>query len=546
MTDRIFRTTSNTIRKPLQSSLQAYQKVHSNLVTLDSVHKVVTSMRYNSTRGSKAESCSFEEAILGGYAPDKGLYVPERIPRVDSKILCQWASLEYIDLATEILSLFVTEIPKADIHQICYQSYEGFDQPIVPIIALQSKSLFVAELFHGPTFCFKDLGLRTLINFMAYFAKKRNQRITLLVATTGDTGPAAVRAVQDSECDLLSIVVHFPKGQISDFQRKQLTTVDSPRVKIVEFEGTGDDMDGPIKNITTDKSFSNTETRLVCGINSFNIGRPLAQMTHFVWTYLRIAESLGIAPGDPSFELDIVIPTGAMGNLASCRMAREIGVPIGVTTAAVNVNDFTDVAFTTGVVSKPTCPMKMTLSEAINIQVPYNLERVLFYLTDQRHELIQAWYESLEANDSVQLGQQWLTKLQRMHRSVKVTDDELCNVTREVLETFNYWVDPHTAVAFQAAKRLGYWSARGPSEPALGIVAVMATASPCKFQSAVTTAIGQSKWSEYEEHYFPTRGRDILEKSESPPICYPADPTKTIEENQITWEQMARDIVASL
>ena len=503
-------------------------------------------MRYISTRGSKRESCTFQEAILGGYASDRGLYVPEAVPRVESDVLVRWSSLTYIDLATEILSLFVTEIPKADIHQICKLSYGGFDEPVVPVVELKSGSLFVAELFHGPTFCFKDLGLRTLINFIAYFARKRNQRITLLVATTGDTGPAAVQAVQDSACDLLSILVHYPKGQISDFQRKQLTTVDSTRVRIVEFEGTGDDMDVPIKNITSDRSFANSDTRMICGINSFNIGRPLAQMTHFVWTYLRVAESLGVTPGDPSFELDIVIPTGAMGNLASCRMAREMGVPIGVTTAAVNVNDFTDIAFTTGVVSKPTCPMKMTLSEAINIQLPYNLERVLFYLTGQKHELIKEWYQRLEADDKIKLDQECLAELQTAYRSVKVTDQELCSVSREVLETFRYWVDPHTAVAFQAAKQLGYWNSEDSSEACLSVVVIMATASPCKFQSAVTTALGQTKWDEYEEKYFTVRGRSILQKSEIPPMLYAADPTKALDESQKIWEQNSRDIIATL
>jgi threonine synthase len=235
-----------------------------------------------------------------------------------------------------------------------------------------------------------------------------------------------------------------------------------------------------------------------------------------------------------------------MGNLASCRMAREMGVPIGVTIAAVNVNDFTFVAFTTGVVSKPTCPMKMTLSEAINIQLPYNLERVLFYLTGQRHELIKEWYETLEANGKVVLDHQWMTKLQAAYRSVKVTDEELCSVSREVLETFNYWVDPHTAVAFQAAKQLGYWIAVEPSEPASVAVVIMATASPCKFQSAVTTAVGQSNWDNYEGNFFPIRGRDILEKSETSPTHYAADPTKTNEENQKIWEQRTREIITSL
>ncbi len=270
-------------------------------------------MKYTSTRSSSTH-CTFEEAILGGYAPDGGLYVPESLPQISIDLFNEWASLSYVDLATELLSLFITELDKEEIRGICKTAYAGFEEPTVPVMELKkNKPVFVAELFHGPTFCFKDLGLRILINFMAYFAQKRNQYITLLAATTGDTGPAAVQAVQDSGCDLLSIVVHYPKGQISDFQRKQLTTVNSSRVKIVEFEGSGDDMDFPIKSIISDKTIANTKERLICGINSFNIGRPLAQITHFVWTYLRVVEYMNIAPGSANFTLDIIIPTGAMG-----------------------------------------------------------------------------------------------------------------------------------------------------------------------------------------------------------------------------------------
>lgn len=270
-------------------------------------------MRYTSTR-SASTLCTFEEAILGGYAPDGGLYVPEALPSVGADTLNSWISLSYVDLATEILSLFVAEMGKDQIRDICKAAYAGFDDPIVPVLQLTSdRPIFVAELFHGPTFCFKDLGLRILINFMAHFAHKRLQHITLLVATTGDTGPAAVQAVQDSGSDLLSIVVHYPKGQISDFQRKQLTTVKSSRVKIVEFEGSGDDMDSPIKSILGDRTIANTKDHLICGINSFNIGRPIGQITHFVWTYLRVAQMMNLSPERDNFVLDLIIPTGAMG-----------------------------------------------------------------------------------------------------------------------------------------------------------------------------------------------------------------------------------------
>lgn len=488
---------------------------------------------------------TFEDAVLGGYAPDGGLYVPESMPQINADTLKEWAKLSYVDLSTAILSLLITEMPREDIREICQTSYAGFEEPTVPVVELKPGSVFVVELFHGPTFCFKDLGLRILINFMACFARKRNQRITLVAATTGDTGPAAVQAVQDSGCDLLSIVVHYPKGQISDFQRKQLTTIDSPRVRIAEFCGSGDDMDSPIKSITSDKTISTSKNRLICGINSFNIGRPMAQMTHFVWTYLRVAESIGISPGDPSFKLDIVIPTGAMGNMAAGYMAKHMGVPFGLFIAGVNANDFTNVAFKTGVLAKTTDAMKMTLSEAINIQLPYNLERLLFYLTGEKHELIKQWYKDLTEKGKVQLDDSWLKKLKTEFRSARVSDDELCVVTREVLKEFDYWTDPHTGVACAAAKRWGYFKPETDSTNS-PTVAIMATASPCKFQAAMTTTVGAEKWKEYDARHFPDRGREVMQKAEIPPLVYPAAPGASLDENQMVWEDMTRNLIATL
>ena len=180
----------------------------------------------------------------------------------------------------------------------------------------------------------QDLGMRATVFLLDYFARKKNndsnhaaQKIVLTAATTGDTGPAAVRAVRDLDSPHLGIVVHYPEGQISNFQRKQMTCVKSDRVAIVSFEGGGDDMDRPIKNImlgsnkNSDKN--NSENVLVCGVNSYNIGRPLMQMVHFIWTYLRVVEQIERASGGEkinhdAFRLDIVIPTGAMGNIAGC------------------------------------------------------------------------------------------------------------------------------------------------------------------------------------------------------------------------------------
>jgi threonine synthase len=450
----------------------------------------------------------------------------------------------------------------------------GFDHAannLVPVIPLSPtvddpehcSDVYIAELFHGPTFCFKDFGMRATIYMLDYFAKKRNGNVILVVSTTGDTGPAAVKAVEDCQSDRLGILVHYPEGQISDFQRKQMTTANSSRVKIVAFQGDGDDMDIPIKNIMTNKSKQRasspddgkTTERIICGVNSYNIGRPLMQMVHFIWTYLRVLEHVQRKKGvDASndFHLDVIIPTGAMGNLAGCYMAKNMGIPFGKLCAAVNVNDITDTVFRTGVIQRATEPMKKTLSDAINIQLPYNMERLLFYLTNEDHRQVREWYTRLEGPErccEIQKSN-WWNKMQSEFCSERITDEDLCETMRSIRNKYRYWVDPHTGVALAAARRLGYVGSSETnsissdnSRTSTTPVAIFATAAPCKFQFAVTTALGKDAWDEYESKHFPTRGKYLDDLEEQPPSLYSADPSKTLPENQLIWEANAWEII---
>lgn len=276
---------------------------HFNKILFIISTKFLTSskMRYISTRGEKSTTYSFETAITSGYAPDAGLFVPIELPTISSDKLQSWAKLGYPALAAECLRLFISEeeIPFPDLKRLCEASFQkeeegGFDDPENAVVVKplgepngdNSYSNFVSELFHGPTFCFKDLGMKFVVNVLSYFCSMRKQKMTLLVSTTGDTGPAAVQSVSDiHDNEYLSILVHYPRGQISSLQRKQLTTIKSKNVKVVAFEGGGDDMDSPIKNILTGKSEYKKESisaRKLCGVNSYNIGRPLMQMVHYV------------------------------------------------------------------------------------------------------------------------------------------------------------------------------------------------------------------------------------------------------------------------
>eukprot|EP00584_Thalassiosira_punctigera_P007741 CAMPEP_0172530904 /NCGR_PEP_ID=MMETSP1067-20121228/4506_1 /TAXON_ID=265564 ORGANISM="Thalassiosira punctigera, Strain Tpunct2005C2" /NCGR_SAMPLE_ID=MMETSP1067 /ASSEMBLY_ACC=CAM_ASM_000444 /LENGTH=456 /DNA_ID=CAMNT_0013315209 /DNA_START=17 /DNA_END=1384 /DNA_ORIENTATION=+ len=456
-------------------------------------------MKYKSTRDGTREY-SFEEALFSGYAPDGGLFVPTTLPTIKAEEhLIPWSKLTFSQLAYYVLRMFISpaEINDDHLKEICDKSYiadEFDDETFIPVKKLGSA--FVAELFHGPTFCFKDMGMRPVIHLLSYFATLRNKPVTLLVSTTGDTGPAAVHAVSDASNPLLTIIVHYPRGQISHFQRKQLTTVDSECVKVASFEGGGDDMDRPIKETLLMISDNDTAGRSFCGINSYNIGRPLMQMVHFIWIYLRMAEQLGIKPGDKNCLIDMVIPTGAMGNITGGYMAKKMGVPIGMLCAGVNINDITHRVIENGQFHRK--KIEKTLSDAINIEVPYNFERIAFYVTGEKHGTIKEWMSTMEQSGQLTLNAQDLTRLKNDFRSARVTDDEMCSALRRAHAMLNYVADPHTAVAMAAAEKLGYafHTENLLSGKSVEMV-ILATASPCKFQETVTVALGKEGWEQW-------------------------------------------------
>jgi len=500
-------------------------------------------MKYTSTR-NRSISCTFEEAICSGYAPDGGLFVPEELPKITSQMLKSWSSLSYPDLVCEVIRKFISveEISDIELKQICINSFvSGFleqqesTSDTIPLKKIGSS--YIVELFHGPTFCFKDFGMRALVNILSFFATKRQKNITLIVSTTGDTGPAAVQAVSDAANPHLRLLVHFPLGQISSFQRKQLTTVDSSCVQVATFEGGGDDMDAPIKHMLS----SSTNENHLCGVNSYNIGRPLVQMVHFIYTYLRVVEKVGLESGDQNTLVDIILPTGAMGNIAGGYMAKKMGLPIGKLCAGVNINDISHRVIESGQFYKSD-RMEKTLSDAINIQVPYNFERLLYYLTGEDNNLVAQWMSIMEDTTKLDLDDSWHNKLKQDFMSARITDHEMCAAMTKVYDELNYCIDPHTAVAVAAANKLGYDLYDANYDKS--IYAILSTASPCKFEESVTTAIGATKWNEYIKSEFPKRATSILNKDEIEPVLYHWPDGESLEQVQMKWEELAQSLVA--
>jgi len=382
-------------------------------------------MKFVSTRG-KVRGVSLEKCISSGYAQDGGLFMPETIPKVAIKDLLSWQNLSFQDLAVEILSLFTgDEISRDELRLIIYSGFEEFGcREIVPIVdVLEEKGVRIcsAELFHGQTYAFKDFGQQVLCRLLDFFKRKRGESATLLVSTTGDTGPAAIAAVRSTEN--LRIVCFYPKDQVSRLQEKQMTTVDSPNVHVYPFEGGGDDMDLPIKKITTDEMIQKDYN--LCSVNSINIGRILAQTVHYFFVYLK---SLSTAQISVSTKLVFSIPTGAMGNVTAGILAKQMGLPVGRFVCGVNANDILHRAVTTGVFRKK--DLARTLSEAINIQVPYNFERVMYLLDDGKSQA--EIMKQMEEKGSMSLSQNLHIKLKQLISTVRVNDGPMLQTIKDL------------------------------------------------------------------------------------------------------------------
>jgi len=399
---------------------------------------------YISTRG-RAPELGFEDAVLEGLARDGGLYVPESLPKLPGEL-----PESYVDVATAVTG--VDEDLVAD-------AYATFDTDVVcPVIQLDDH-LWVQELWHGPTLAFKDVALQLVGRLMDRELSRRSERRTIVVATSGDTGSAAIAAcVGRSNLD---IVVLHPAGRVSDVQRRQMTTVDEPNVHNVAVEGTFDDCQDLVKAMFADESFRD-DLRLGA-MNSINWGRVLAQIPYYVTGQVVVGHACTFA-----------VPTGNFGNVLAGWYARRIGTPIERFVIGSNRNDIITRWVDTGaLVTEEVVP---TLSPAMDIQVSSNLERLLFELFDRdgarTAELMMRFRElgSVEAPRD------------RVLAAARLDDTETTDVIRATWERYGYLIDPHTAVAIGAAER----RRRDPEES----IVCLSTAHPAKFPDAVARATG--------------------------------------------------------
>ena len=427
-------------------------------------------MRYVSTRGETAH-LGFEDVLLAGLARDGGLYVPESWPRLAPDQIRALAGLNYAELAARIIAPFVGDaVDDAELHRICRDAYSRFNHPAVAPLVEIDRNVWLLELFHGPTLAFKDFALQVLGRLFDHVLKKRGQRVTVIGATSGDTGSAAIEACRDR--DAVDIFILHPKGRVSDVQRRQMTTVPSLNVHNIAIQGTFDDCQDLVKGMFNDRPFR--EAFRLSSVNSINWARIVAQTAY----YFAAATALGA----PERRIAFCVPTGNFGNVYAGYVARQMGLPVERFIIATNQNDILARFFATGRMEiQPVAP---SYSPSMDIQVPSNFERLLFEVLDRDAAAVARAMGEFRERGVMTLAPEQLRALKALFAAARCDDDRTLAVIAEVHARSGMLVDPHTAVGIAAAKEL-----RG--DPSVPLV-VLATAHPAKFPEAVTRATGVS------------------------------------------------------
>jgi threonine synthase len=434
-------------------------------------------IKYVSTRGGTSP-VDFDEAVLSGFASDGGLFVPESIPQVSQEQFRDWATLSYPDLTYELLSLYIDPsiIPSADLKTLVDDSFKTFESPdVINVVPLGNNSnTFVMELFHGPTLSFKDVAMGFLINMLDYLLQIRDEHLNIVLATTGDTGPAAAWASAGKKT--IDCWPLYPRGMITEEQERQMTTLNADNVHPVGVENCldgGDDLDAVVAKLFADKDL--TKRLNLSSVNSINWCRVMVQSAHYFYGYYRAVDKLGD-------EIVFSVPSGAFGNLFGGYLARSMGLPVKKFICANNVNQALHTIFSTGVVAKK--DLIQTLSSAIDIVVPYNFWRFLYFVSGCDSERLNSWMNTFEQNGQVELDTETLLAIQDGFVSAAVSDLETRSSIKQTFDNrAGYVLDPHTAVAVVAAHKLA------EALPCEAKVVCLATAHPAKFPDIIRACL---------------------------------------------------------
>jgi threonine synthase len=425
-------------------------------------------VRYVSTRG-EAPPLGFVEVTLAGLARDGGLYVPEAWPRVDGPAIGAFAGRPYAEVAVDLIRPFVGDaIPEQDLARMAREAYGNFRHPAVAPLMQLGANDFVLELFHGPTLAFKDLAMQLLGRLMDHMLAARGERTTIVVATSGDTGGAAVEAFRGrSRTD---VFVLFPQGRISEVQQRMMTTAPDDNVHALAIEGTFDDCQAIVKGLFNHHAFRD-QVRL-SGVNSINWARIVAQVVYYF--------TAAVALGAPHRKVAFTVPTGNFGDVYAGYVALRMGLPVDRLVIATNVNDILPRTLATGAYElREVVP---TTSPSMDIQVASNFERILFDVYGRDGRAVRNLMASLAQSRRFTLSARALSDLRAVFSADRADEQETAASIRTVLRETGHFIDPHTAVGVAVAEK----ETRDSAVP----MVVLGTAHAAKFPDAVEAACG--------------------------------------------------------
>ena len=423
-------------------------------------------MLYKSTRGQSPE-VSFSEVLLGGLAPDGGLYMPTSIPKFSIEEINDFKDLQFHELATEILFPFIEgDIDKEVFSDLVRETYKVFEvNDVVEIVELE-KNRQILELFHGPTLAFKDVAMQLLGSLLDHFAKEQGKKIAVLGATSGDTGAAAISAC--SRHSNVQVFILYPHNKVTDIQRRQMTTSGSGNVHPLAIESDFDGCQSLVKKIFLDKDFHVDSTRFIAA-NSINWARCMTQSVYFFWAYLKLRNK--------DKDLIFSVPSGNFGHAYAGWTAKEMGLPIKKLLIATNSNDVLHKLFSENNYEKSS--VDQTLAPSMDISVASNFERLLYNLHDNNSEVLSSIMAQFPEKPISIPKEKW-DSVVKFFSSDRCSDQGIKEQIRNTYEESNYLLDPHTATGVRASNNL---------ESKDELVVTMATAHPAKFGEAIDGAI---------------------------------------------------------
>ena len=439
-------------------------------------------MEYISTR-NKDKIYSFHDVFLKGLAPDGGLFVPKNLPKYNAKELKNLENFSYEELASKIIYDFCgNEFEKNEIKQLVENSYKSFRTDNVVEIKKIGK-FYLLELFHGPTLAFKDIAMQVIGNMYEKIVGKINLKINVIVATSGDTGAAAINAIKDRKN--MKIFVLHPDKKISDIQRKFMTTTNSSNVFNIALDGNFDDCQKLVKSMFANKNFNQSIN--MSGVNSINWSRIIIQIIYYFFSYFKVASK--------DERINFSVPTGNFGDIYAGYVAKKMGLPINKLVVATNKNDILKKVINTGVYKPKN--VEHTVSPSMDIQVASNFERLIFDLCNNNSNETLGLMNNLSQKGEFKLNDNQVKEIAKNFSSESLSEKETKSVINEVYKNQKILIDPHTAIGIGVTKKISLE----------GKTVILATAHPAKFSDIVLKETGVKP-------ELPEKLNDILTKKE--------------------------------